>query len=787
VAVLELSFESKEDSLSVRHFTVRQALSSPFDVAVVARSKLAGIDLESIVGRPASLLMMGGALAAPRVFSGVCSHMDQLQAETAGLSTYFIRIVPSLWLTTQRRNHRIFEHMTIPAIAGKVLDEYSITPRVVLGDPHGEHEYRVQYGESDFAFLSRLLEEEGISYLFEQVEEGAGVTTRLVLTDRPEAAPERSPAIPFAGSPNEAARKEYVTRVRIGHRMRPGHAVLRDFDFMRPDFELKGESVRSKAPEDFFEQYRYAPAALIKDRQGVPRAPTELEGKLAADITLQAERRGKREVAFEGNAFDLAPGVVFSMDGHPRRDLAPGKSLLVTECSIEGNHDSEWTLSAVAEFTDVRFRPLQRTPKPVMKGVESAIVVGRKGEEIHTDAFGRVRVQFHWDRDGEYNEQASCWVRVSQGWAGAAWGSILLPRVGQEVIVDFIEGDPDQPVVVGRAFNKISPVPFKLPARQATSDWKSHSSPDSEGFNEILFDDEAGKELLYIQAQRNLSKLVKANETERTGANRTQIVGGSRSAFIGAVDSTVIGARYALATMAPQDLAIGALGEPALTPQATMLQMADKNISFTTGKVTASLDDAHLSLLAEGSVIFQSGGEISIEGKHVHINGKPVTGSAPPAGVSAEGGAKRPQGRTLGAVKAVFGAVKTEAERLAMTPLVAGYRPPTPRERILAGSEGTTAPQRIARRKVALEFYKQNGMKHDEQIGAMRPYRLPDEVPEIWSHLTGIDFTKPVSTGPPPPAPDTPAHGHLPPDAPYLQSTASDGGGTQISIGHPDP
>src|SRR5262249_38780322 len=198
---------------------------------------------------------------------------------------------------------------------------------------------------------------------------------------------------------------------------------------------------------------------------------------------------------------------------------------------------------------------------------------------------------------------------------------IVLPRVGQEVLVDFIEGDPDQPVLVGRAFNKVAPVPFKLPARQATSTWKSHSSPNSEGFNEILFDDDAGKELLYIQAQRNLSKLVKANETERTGANRTQIVGANRSAFIGAVDSTVVGARYALATISPGDLAIGALGEPAFTPQATMLDMADKKISLTTGMVTTSLDDAHLSIVAEGSVIFQSGGEISIEGKHVHING----------------------------------------------------------------------------------------------------------------------------------------------------------------------
>jgi type VI secretion system secreted protein VgrG len=652
--------------------------------------------------------------------------------------------------------------MTIPAIAGKILGEYSIKPRMVLTDPHGEHEYRVQYGESDFAFLSRLFEEEGISYLFEQIEEGSGYTTRIVLTDKPEATPKRAPAIPFASSPNEAARKEYVTRVRIGHRVRPGNAVFREFDFMRPDFELKGQSAKSKAPEDFYEQYRYAPAALIKDRKGAPRAPTDQEAKLVADISIQAERRKKREVAFDANVFDLTPGAVFSMDEHPRKDLASDKSLLVTECSIEGEHDSEWTLSAVAEFTDTRFRPLQRTPQPLMKGVESAIVVGKKGEEIHTDEHGRVRVQFHWDRDGEYNEQASCWVRVSQGWAGGAWGMINLPRVGQEVVVDFIEGDPDQPIIVGRAFNKIAPVPFKLPARQATSTWKSNSSPNSEGYNEIMFDDEAGKELVYMQAQRNLSKLVKASETERTGANRTQIVGANRSAFIGAVDNTTIGAKYTLATVSPKDLAIGALGEPDVSPQTTMMDMVDKKIALTTGKVTTSLDDKHLSILADGDIIFQSGGDITIEAKHVHINGKPATGAAPPVDVSAGDGAKRPQGRTIGAVKTVFGATKDKAVRLAMKHLVVGYRPPTAKERILAGSKGTSTEQMIARRKVALDFYKQNGMKFDRQTKTMRPYRLPDEIREIYSHLTGIDFTKPLSAGPPPPAPETLTQWHVP-------------------------
>jgi type VI secretion system secreted protein VgrG len=763
MAVLELSFESKEDSLLVRSFTVREILSAPYEITIVARSKREEIDLESIVGKPAGFLMMDEVLPAPRAWSGVCNHMEQLQVEPTGLSTYWLRIVPSLWLTTLRRRNRIFEHLTIPAIVEKILSEYSIKPKVQLIEPHGEHEYRVQFEESDFAFISRLLEEEGITYFFEQTEEGAGYSTQIVLVDQPEAAAARPRPIQFVGNPSEVMRQEFVTRVRIAHRVRPGNATHRDFDFVRPDFELVARSAMAKAPEDFYEQYRYNPSALIKERRGKPRVPTDQEAKLVADITVEAERRRKREVAFDSNVFELGVGKVFSIADHPRSgDLGPDKRLLVAECTIEGAHDSEWALSGVAAFAAERFRPLKQTAKPVVEGVESAIVVGENGQEIDTDEYGRVRVQFHWDRDGQYNEESSCWVRVSQQWAGAAWGMLTLPRIGQEVIVDFLEGDPDQPIIVGRAFNKTAPVPFKLPAQQATSTWKSNSSPKSQGFNEIMFDDAAGKELFYIQAQRNLSKLVKVIETERTGKDRTQIVGANRTAIIGAVDSTVVGVKYALATIQPKEMGILKLADPDFTPQATMVEMVDEKITLTTGKVTSLLDADKITIVADRDVFVQSGGEVIIEGKHVHLNGRDVSGGPPDVDVAAADGAKRPQGRVLGAVREVFGAPKPASIRLAMKTLVIGYRAALARERVDAARKGTTPEQMIARRKVALDFYKKNGMTYDPALGKMRPFNLPGEMRKIYSELTGIDFKEPVYAGPPPQVPETLTQWHVP-------------------------
>jgi hypothetical protein len=227
---------------------------------------------------------------------------------------------------------------------------------------------------------------------------------------------------------------------------------------------------------------------------------------------------------FETNAIDLTPGVLLSIGEYPRADLADRK-LLATELTIEGSFGDAWRTECKAVFASQAYRPPWVTPKPQVFGVQSAMVVGPDGEEIHTDEFGRVRVQFHWDREGRRDPKSSCWVRVSQGWAGPGFGMIAIPRIGQEVLVTFLEGDPDQPVIVGRLFNNIAKVPYKLPEQKTVSGWKSSSTPGSTGFNEMRFDDAKGRELVSMQAERNLTKLVKRHEREKTGRTRTIRVG----------------------------------------------------------------------------------------------------------------------------------------------------------------------------------------------------------------------------------------------------------------------
>ncbi len=595
MGILELTFACGENSLSVRRFSVREAMSTLFEVSIVARSPHEEVDLDAIVGKSASFRIVSGlahARLGARRWQGVCKRLEQIQAEERGLSTYELTIVPSFWLLTQRRNHRIFQRLSIPSIVDAILSEWEIKPTWRIDRAsYPALEYRVQYGESDFAFTTRLLEEAGIAYFFADDDKDG---TRLVLADRPQTAEIRPGLpIPCVDNPNEAAEREFVTKVRIAQEIRPGRYTVRDFDFRaKPSYQLLGAADPAPAPEDRYEQYHYVPGGFVDDKGAARDA--EKAGRATATKGLEGVRASQREVAFRTNALDLAPGVVFAMAGHVRADLAPDKTLLVDRIELDGTEGGQWTMVGRAVFASRPYRPARRTEKPQIQGVQSALVVGPKGSEIHTDEYGRVRVQFHWDRHGAFNEQSSCWMRVSQGWAGGAYGMIAIPRVGHEVLVGFFEGDPDQPIVVGRVFNSATRVPYNLPEHQTVSTWKSDSSPGGGGFNELKFEDAKGKELVYVQAERDLEKLVKHDETETTGNNRSISVAVNRTTNVGAIDNTVVGALHSTHML------------PLSGGVPTGWEMVDKRIHFTTGDASITLEGPNITLKAKGKIFVHS-------------------------------------------------------------------------------------------------------------------------------------------------------------------------------------
>ncbi len=525
-------------ALDVRRFTIREALNQTFVIELLAVSRDPSIDLDTIANGAAMLRLQTGyrhAHAGMRSWSGICQYAEQARGMlpwrdgTSVLSTYYFRITPRLWLLTQRSGHRIFQRQTIPDIIDKVLEEWSIEPdwKIQRG-AYPKLEYKAQYGEDDFSFFSRLLEEAGISYTFLD-QDGETV---LTFTDAPTTAPlKTAAAIRYDDSPADAAEVEYAKGLRLFHEVRPGAHGMVDYDFRNPNKRMLGEGEKSTGNDSMYERYEYRPGSFLRDGAGGATPTADDKGSYRYEMSygedrakrnLVADRTGRRMVEFETNVIDLSPATVFTIEHHPHDALA--EELMLTSMELSGSHDGDWTMTGRAVFKGDPYRCARKTPKAQVHGVQSAKVVGPPGQEIHTDEFGRVRVQFPWDREGKNDDNSSVWMRVSQGWAGVHYGMICIPRVGQEVLVGFLDGDPDDPIIVGRAYNAVNPVPYKLPDDKTISGWKSHSSPTTGGYNEMKIEDKANKELIYLQAQKDLHKLVKRDWTERIGRHHHRTI-----------------------------------------------------------------------------------------------------------------------------------------------------------------------------------------------------------------------------------------------------------------------
>ncbi len=547
MADLALHIDGAEDAaFRVLRFVLRERMNEPFSLSLVAGSLLPDLDLEEMILRPASFSLAAGWAhvlgGGRRVYTGVCAAVEQISAEPSGLSLYALRLSPRLDLLALRRDYRIFQQLTIPAILTQLLERFAIPAAFRLdAGVFPILDYKVQYAETDLSFFRRLCEEAGISFtIADDVDRGSVVA----LSDAPGQAPPRegSPLV-FVDNPTEAGEREHVTRVRLSREARPLSVAVRDFDFRNPALPLDGRAMDASDLSSLLEHFHFDPGAFrvvsdvpsftpIADLRGTTRHEPPA-GDRRADHLLAGEHAAAHSVTFETNALDLAPGAVFSIVGHPHPSLGDGRPLLVTELSIRGERDKEWSARGKAVFTDRPYRPARRTPRPVVHGLQSAIVTGPEGSELFTDEHGRVRVRFLWDRGLADDAQSSCWIRVSQGWAGAGFGLWTLPRVGQEVLVGFLEGNPDEPIVLGRAPNAHNPPPYALPAHATKAVWRSRSTPGADGFNEISFEDRAGAERFYERAQRDKETLVLRDESLTVGGHRRHGVGGDEDIAIG--------------------------------------------------------------------------------------------------------------------------------------------------------------------------------------------------------------------------------------------------------------
>ncbi|MCX6637162.1 MAG: type VI secretion system tip protein VgrG, partial [Acidobacteria bacterium] len=440
------------------------------------------------------------------------------------LTNYKALVVPWLWLLTRTSDCRIFQEMTVPDIIKKVFRDHGFTDfDDRLSGSHRSWEYCVQYRETDFNFVSRLMEQEGIYYYFTH-ENGKH---KMVLADS------KSAHEPFGGyeeiiyrpPTSEFRQKEVITELSVSQEVQPGTYAHTDFDFKAPAKNLlvKSQVQRQHAAADF-EIYDY-PGEYEQTGDGESYAKSRIE-------ELQS---GFELVRGAGDVRGIATGCKFSLADHPTSSF--NRDYLIVETNIEASTDefdsiapgtvrtgASFKSSLVAIDYNTQFRAPRTTPLPLIRGPQTAIIVGPGGDEIYTDKYGRVKVQFHWDRYSKADQNSSCWVRVSQNWAGKKWGAMFIPRIGQEVIVEFLEGDPDRPIITGRVYNDKAMPPYELPGNMTRSTIKSNSSKGGAGFNEIRLEDKKDSEQIFIHAQKNMDERVKNDSKEFIGNDRHLIV-----------------------------------------------------------------------------------------------------------------------------------------------------------------------------------------------------------------------------------------------------------------------
>jgi len=610
-------------SFDIRRFTVKEGFSSLFAVELLVIADDHSVDLDSVVGQPAVFRIEKASqrdVDGKRSWSGVCQYMEQVQGMLPGRdaarpqSTYLIRLVPRLWLLGQRVNSRIFQRLSIPDIIDKVLADWGIKPswRIDRGS-YPKLEYKSQYAETDLHFFQRLLEEAGISFLLDD----AGGDTELVLIDQPTNAPLRNyGSVRFEHEPNAADDREYVSKVHLHHDVRPGARLLVDYDMRAPAQKLTGDAQKAPGSESNNEHYLYRTGGFhiagkggdtpTADDKGVYRhSPTY--GKKMAQIGLDGVRTGRRTVNLNTNVLWLSPGTHFAIEGHPHEAIA--EQLMVHDVVLDGSHQGELAVTLAGVFIAEKFRPAPATDKPKVFGTQSATVVGPAGQEIHVDEFGRVRVKFPWDRDPKANDESSVWMRVNQGWSGTGYGMINIPRVGQEVLVSFLDGDVDDPIVMGRVFNALNPVPYKLPERKSISGWKTNSSPTTGGYNEIQLEDKADKELIYIRAQKDEHHLVQRNTVHRIEKNHWR---------------TVLENQHLIVKKTKMEWIVE---DEHLHVQGGRMQKIDKSTSLTVGSdQDEKIGNKHaleagkeIHLKAGKNVVIEAGSSLTIKGPGGHL------------------------------------------------------------------------------------------------------------------------------------------------------------------------
>ncbi|MGE0787234.1 MAG: type VI secretion system Vgr family protein [Sandaracinaceae bacterium] len=526
--------------------TFYEALGEPYVAELVVRVDRPDVDAATVLGKDIVLTLDRGG-AAVRRFTGIVREVEERGADVVNHATLLrVVVVPAVWMLSRRRDTRIFQDMTTVEILEQVLHDglgpYSRSIRNDLrASDYPKREYCVQFQETDLDLVHRLMEEDGIYYAFDH----EGETEVLVLLDDNatfgELAEPAGGLVSYEGANLLVRTAEPVVLVQRRHDATTTSVVINDWDWTRGTMPFKSEQRAQDVAGRDRESYEHGTGKSLQITDYSPRAYGGEDSARQARVRHEAHVRDALRVEGAGLVVGFAPGVRFTLTGHPTLGMDGAylitRAVHLTEPAPVSHQASGQDVDAYHNRfecvpADIPFRLDRRTRKPRIPGIQTAVVTGEAGQEITTDEHGRIKVQFHWDRLGANDEKSSCWIRVEQPWSGAGWGFWYVPRIGMEVVVQFIDGDPDRPLVTGCVYNATNPTPYTLPDEKTKSTIKSNSSLGGGGFNEFRYEDKAGSEEIYTHAQKDYNEVVEHDHSTLVHNDQTNTVDNDQTQLV---------------------------------------------------------------------------------------------------------------------------------------------------------------------------------------------------------------------------------------------------------------
>ncbi len=569
-------------------------------------------DIGNIVGTSATVwLAQSTEDTTDRFFNGIVTRVVS-SGLVAGAYRYHVEVRPWIWLLTRVTECRIFQNKSAFQIITSVFrdagfSDFDDRRQAAAGDT--ALEYCVQYRESSFDFVSRLMEQFGLYYYFKHERD----KHTLVIADDPNAHDTLPDAIPFVFDQTEFRTvADHIWEWSMELALHSGKFTFRDYNFTIPSADLTAKTVRlGKHPHNNLEVYEY-PGPY--DQSTV--------GQQLTDVRMQAIGMQRTMIEAVSNARCLHPGWRFNLSHHPEdpvnRDyliVSADFSMSLAEGSstVDGETLDTYRVTLRCIPGDVPHRLERHTPRPMIRGPQTARVVGGSGDEITTDQYGRVKVKFHWDRADVEDDQRTCWIRVAHASAGAGWGSIFIPRVGQEVVVEFLEGNPDRPLITGVVYNASMTVPYALPDNKTRSTIKTNSSTAGGGFNELRFEDKAGREEVFFHAQKDYTKVVLNNEVVTIHKDTTTTVeAGDRKVTVSSGGDTLT------VTAGDHTITVSAGKSSITAAQSITLSVGANSVKIDNTGVT--INGTMVSLQSQATMSLQAGAPLSVTAPMISLN-----------------------------------------------------------------------------------------------------------------------------------------------------------------------